>query len=136
MRKLLALTAVTGGLSLAALIVPAAALACDTSFWNVGCQYYSVGESHSAYPGATPHNITIRLSAESAKWVPGKTREFVSTSSGSWVQNELHAGCRRHLAHVRGLQQLAGRLRELHIRKRDDLDQLRDAPLGLEKERP
>lgn len=86
MRKLLALTAVTGGLSLAALIVPAAALACDTSFWNVGCQYYSVGESHSAYPGATPHNITIRLSAESAKWVPGKTREFVSTSSGSWVQ--------------------------------------------------
>jgi hypothetical protein len=86
MRKMVALAAVAMSISLAALIVPAAALACDTSYWNVGCQYYAVGESHSAYPGATPHNITIRVSAEPAKWVPGKTRHFVSTASGSWVQ--------------------------------------------------
>jgi hypothetical protein len=87
MRKLLALAGIAGGLSLAALISPAAAVACDTSYWNVGCQYYAVGESHSAYPGATPHNITVRGSADPAQWVSGKTREFVSTASGSWVKS-------------------------------------------------
>ena len=86
MRKLLVLAAAVTGLSLAALIGTASALACDTSYWNVGCQLYSVGESHSAYPGATPHNITIRLSAEPAKWVPGKTKHIVTTASGSWVK--------------------------------------------------
>jgi hypothetical protein len=67
-------------------VSPAALAACDTSYWNVGCQYYAVGESHSAYPGATPHSITIRLSAEPAKWVPGKTKHIVTTAGGSWVQ--------------------------------------------------
>ena len=86
MRKPLILAAVVAGLSLAALMGPASALACDTSYWNVGCQYYSVGESHTAYPGATPHNITVRVSADPAKWVPGKTKHIVTTAAGSWVQ--------------------------------------------------
>lgn len=93
MRRLVFFGVLVGSLSLGALITSAAAFAsCDTSYWNVGCQYYAFGESHSAYPGATPHNITVRLSAEPAKWVPGKTREFVSTSSGSWVQTNYTLG--------------------------------------------
>jgi hypothetical protein len=86
MRKLLLVSALVVSSSAVAVIAPASALACDTSYWNVGCQYYSVGESHSAYPGTTPHNITIRASADPAKWVAGKTRQFVSTAVGSWVQ--------------------------------------------------
>jgi hypothetical protein len=86
MRTLIVLGTLLVSLSTAAALAPASALACDTSYWNAGCQYYAVGESHSAYPGATPHNITIRVAAEPAKWVPGKTRHFVSTAGGSWVQ--------------------------------------------------
>jgi hypothetical protein len=85
-RQLLVLASLTMSMAVAAAIAPASALACDTSYWNVGCQYYAVGESHSAYPGATPHNVTVRVSADPAKWTAGKTRQFISTASGSWVQ--------------------------------------------------
>jgi hypothetical protein len=92
MQKLGAFLAVIAGSGALALAAPGSALACDTSYWNAGCQLYSVGESHSAYPGATPHFISVRMSADPAKWVSGKTKQILTTGGGSWVRTTFALG--------------------------------------------
>jgi hypothetical protein len=94
MRKMLVLFAVVAAWGLAALIGPASAFACDTSYWNVhlGCENYPINASHSAYPGATPNNIYVRLSADPYKWFYGKTSQYLSNSAGNWVATTQAAG--------------------------------------------
>lgn len=88
MLNLSRVTLVVAAAVIAGLVGAPRAFACNTDYWNVGCQNYSVGESHSAYPGATPGNIYVRVSADANAWFYGKTKGFVSNAQGSWIWSE------------------------------------------------
>lgn len=62
-----------------------AALACDTSYWNLGCQYYSPGERHTATDFCCSEDEAIHSTFSTYETI----QAIVTTSGGTIRYDQL-----------------------------------------------
>lgn len=88
MRRLLVLSLVIAAAATAAGALGApSALACDTSYWTVGCQYYSPSTGHTKTQDCCGTQFTIYSTFDTYP-----TLKYIETTSGgSWVEADVES---------------------------------------------
>lgn len=86
MRRLIALSLTVLAMCVVAGVVrTAVAQACDTSYWTVGCQYYSSAEGHTVSQACCGAQFTIYSTFDTYTYL----KYIVTTSGGSWVSADV-----------------------------------------------
>jgi hypothetical protein len=82
-RLVILLAAIVGALAASALVGVGVAQACDANFWNIGCQFYSPSEGHSASEFCCSTSEGVYSTFDTYSTVLAIT----TTSGGSWVDS-------------------------------------------------
>lgn len=91
-RSLLLLTAIAACALAAGVSGTRSALACDTGFWRVGCQYYSSNESHTT---SNQNSNSFEYVYTTFSPTDGAIHAILTRSGGGWVDTQalLYGQC-------------------------------------------
>jgi hypothetical protein len=84
-RLLLFCAAVAAAVATSASIGVSSAFACDTSYWTVGCQYYSANSGHTIYQDASCCQYSIYTTFDTYS----TDKAIVTTAGGSWLTADV-----------------------------------------------